>query len=451
MPPKKRGTNLSANAERSKSTEGPETLSQEETVSNPTADTVDTVVQPPLLVTELTVNNAVNSVEPIQSTVETVQNPLNGDDPMEVDPPEIITVSSASPAIVMPTDPASLKIMNSPPYTYLLQIMARISDNLDRMATKWDKGPGNEVSKPQELTPSVSKARVTAQQLKDAEQLLKSVKPLCMDKSESRQVKVQKWVKYRASLFARLKEVGLSGSHAATVLKSFLPDFIISELGFTDEFTDPHDLAKSVDEVIMGDPEITLVTTEGLVTLLHYKAPTANDALKSLKLWRASEPYHDDADAIWCKYALFLLPETARNKISEWPEYRANNYNGVWNRLYKKISAVVTPAEYAVFFREHRPSSVTNSEDSSSRKRRRSTEVNDTPRPVDSRAQAVNQNRRYFKRGDRKFQNRVKDFSSKENNRDSSKNQGRFYCDYDRNVETFIIKTFAAIKDLSGE
>jgi hypothetical protein len=121
MPPKKRGTNLSANAEPSKSTEGPETLSQEETVSNPTADTVDTVVQPPLLVTESTVINAVNPVEPIQSTVETVQNPLNGDDPMEVDPPETITVSSASPAIVMPTDPASLEIMNSPPYAFLFQ------------------------------------------------------------------------------------------------------------------------------------------------------------------------------------------------------------------------------------------------------------------------------------------------------------------------------------------
>jgi hypothetical protein len=320
--------------------------------------------------------------------------------------------------------------MNSPPYAFLFQNMVHMSDNINRIATKLDKVPGNDVSKPQELTPPVSKARKTAQQLKDTDQLLESVKPLSMNKNEGRQVKVQKWVKYRAIFFARLKEVGLSGSHAATVLKSFLPDFIISELGFTDEFTDPHDLARSVDEVIMGDPEITMVTTEGLVTLLGNKASTANDALRSLKLWRESEPHHEDVDAIWCKYAMFLLPETARNKISEWPEYRANNYKGVWNRLYKKISAVVTPDEYTVFARENRLFAVKDPEDSSSCKRRRTTEVDDTPRPVNSRALTVKQNRLYFKRGDRKFQNRDKDSGSKENNRNSSKNQGRFYCDY---------------------
>jgi hypothetical protein len=345
--------NQSANADNSTSISRQETPSQEVTVSNPTDDSI--VIPDQFSVPIAVVEPTVNTVNPTQSMPETVQDHFESNEPMEIDSPEVSAISITAPSkteVPIQLDDAILKELNSPGLMFMLNRLLKIDETVQGVNATLQLLQQTNNPSTTEFRPLETKGR--AQEYKDISPLLAPVKGLLITPEDYRKLQVQKWVKYRASFIARLKEVGVDGVHAATVLKTNLPECVRSAIDPLEDIKDPYELARAVDEAIMGDPEVTMVTTDGLLDLLVNKLSTPSEALKTLKLWRAYESSNEDASALWCRFAMYLLPESARRKICDWDEYRKKDYQGVWNRLHNKVSAVVTNKEYLTFCHQNR-------------------------------------------------------------------------------------------------
>lgn len=116
-----------------------------------------------------------------------------------------------------------------------------------------------------------------------------------------------------------------------------------------DNIKDPYELARIVEEVIIGDFDVLMVTTDSLLDLLVNKFPTPAETIKFLKFLCLYNSRNEDAAFLWCKFAMYLVPENSRRKMCELPEYVNKDCQDVWNRLFGKISAVVSNQEYSAF------------------------------------------------------------------------------------------------------
>lgn len=190
-----------------------------------------------------------------------------------------------------------------------------------------------------------TKARPHGQGCEDPKTLFSSVKPLCISLDDACNVKVQKWVKLHAVIFSRLKETQVNSFNAATTLKVHLPERMKNITDPVDDIKDPYELARIVEEVIIGDSDVSMVTTDSLLNLLVNKLPTPAETIKFLKFLCLYNSRNEDAAFLWCKFAMYLFPENSRRKMCELPEYVNKDYQGVWNRLFGKISAVVSNQE----------------------------------------------------------------------------------------------------------
>ena len=222
------------------------------------------------------------------------------------------------------------------------------------------------------VTPSPNDTlRIRAQKFRDAKILLSSVPALRISKRDSRRVKIHKWAKFRMAFFARLKDVQINTIDATAILKNHLPDNIRHIIEPANDVKDPHELAQIVEDIIVGVPDSSMVTTGNLVDLLVNKLPTPAETLNTLNLLRMFDPRNEDPAFIWCKFAMYLLPESSQCDICNWPEYIDNDYQGVWNRIMSTFPDEVTNREYSNFQRRNRSDVAENIEDESSRKRPR--------------------------------------------------------------------------------
>jgi len=194
-----------------------------------------------------------------------------------------------------------------------------------------------------------TKARPHGQECEYPKTLFSSVKSLCISLDDACNVKVQKWVKLHAVIFSRLKETQVNSFNAATTLKVHLPECMKNITDPVDDIKDPYELAQIVEEVILGDIDFLMVTTDSLLNLLVNKFPTPAETIKFLKFLCLYNSRNEDAAFLWCKFAMYLVPENSRRKMCELPEYVNKDYQGVWNRLFGKISAVVSYQKYSAF------------------------------------------------------------------------------------------------------
>lgn len=332
MPSKSRGTNQSVNASNSTLANGRDIPIKRGLLSDPTIDSLKDNEQPYSHLPDT--ESTANPTEPPQPILETNQDLTEGGSSKEE-----ILLSCYKEAI--------------------------------KLAEAW-KELAQPLPSASIVTPSPNDTlRIRAQKFRDANILLSSVPALRISKHDSRRVKVHKWAKFRMAFFARLKEVQTNTIDATAILKTRLPDNIRYIIEPANDVKNPHELAQRVEDIIVGVPDSSMVTTDNLVDLLVNKLPTSAETLNTLNLWRMFDPRNEDPAFIWCKFSMYLLPESSQYDICDWPEYINNDYQSVWNRIMSTFPDEVTNREHSNFRRRNQCVVAENIEDESSRKRPR--------------------------------------------------------------------------------
>lgn len=275
MPSKSRGINQLINTGNSTLANGRDTPIKGEFLSDPTVDSLRDNEQPSLHLPDT--ESTTNPIEPTQPILETNQDLTGGGSSKE-------------------------------------EILRRYKEAI-KLAEAWE-----ELAQPLPsasiVTPSPNDTlRIHAQKFRDANILLSSVPALRISKRDSQRVKIHKWAKFRMAFFARLKDVQINTIDATAILKTHLPDNIRHIIEPANDVKDPHKLAQIVEDIIVGVPDSSMVTTGNLVDLLVNKLPTPAETLNTLNLWRMFDPRNENSAFIWCKFAMHLLPESSQCDI----------------------------------------------------------------------------------------------------------------------------------------